>query len=114
MNALSPVDSLVRPCSRVPPPAPRTPRGRWAFVHEVTPDALAAVDGSDPSIAAADDGRVALTWVTRDSGRRRVVRDLDRQRPAFFAAQRLDTRAGRVSAYTESRLPRGAPDLRAT
>src|SRR5215831_13803452 len=47
-------------CASAPPP-------EWAGVREVTPDFLLAKDASQPALAADEHGRVALTWVTRDS-----------------------------------------------
>lgn len=84
--------------------APERHASEWALVHEITPDALLPVEGSEPSIAAADDGRVALTWVTRDSLGADVWFAISADSGRHFsAAQRLDARAGKVSAYTESR-----------
>jgi hypothetical protein len=84
--------------------APDRHAPEWALVHEITPDALVSVDGSDPSIAAAADGRVAITWVTRDSVGADVWFAISTDSGRHFsAAQKLDTRAGKVSSYTESR-----------
>src|SRR5207244_7575256 len=47
-------------CGSSPPP-------EWAAVREVTPDFLLAQDASQPALAADEHGRVALTWVTRDT-----------------------------------------------
>ena len=42
------------------------PRG-WARLEEVTPAFLLTQDALQPALAADEHGRVALTWVTRDS-----------------------------------------------
>ena len=39
----------------------------WASVREVTPSFLLALEATDPALAADEHGRVALTFVTRDS-----------------------------------------------
>ncbi len=43
------------------------PPADWAEVREVTPARFADLDAADPAVAADRSGRVALTWVTRDS-----------------------------------------------
>jgi len=42
-------------------------RPEWPQVHEVTPPFLARAAATDPSLAIDDRGRIALTWVTRES-----------------------------------------------
>src|SRR5262245_49597498 len=47
--------------------APRPTGTPWARVLESTPAFLAGTTAADPSLAVDRGGRVALTWVTRDS-----------------------------------------------
>jgi hypothetical protein len=47
--------------------APRPTGTPWAHVEEVTPGFLVASTAADPSLAVDRGGRVALTWVTRDT-----------------------------------------------
>jgi hypothetical protein len=53
--------------------APRPSGTPWARVTELTPGFLASGVAADPSLAVDHAGRVALTWVTRFRGRRRVA-----------------------------------------
>ena len=83
-------------------PAPRTPR--WAVVIETTPALLAGAPGFDPSLAAAPGGRVAITWVTRDTSGADVWIAVSADSGLHFSAPaRLNLRRGRVSSYPESR-----------
>jgi hypothetical protein len=79
--------------------------GDWADVHEITPASLGHRAAADPTVAADAAGRVALTFVTRDSaGACDLWVAVSRDRGATFAPpQRLDPVAGRVSSYSESR-----------
>jgi hypothetical protein len=83
-------------------PAARDPR--WADVSEHTPAALRDVDAHDPSLAANDQGRVALTWVTSDIAGANVWLAVSRDSGAHFAAPvRVNAAPGEVSSYAESR-----------
>jgi hypothetical protein len=84
--------------------APRPSGTPWARVQETTPAFLATGLAADPSLAVDRSGRVALTWVTRDSlggdAWLSVSADSGKHwgRPA-----RLNTVPGTVSSYPESR-----------
>ncbi len=86
-------------------PAPRAPRTpRWADVLEATPAFLAGAPGFDPSLAATPGGRVALTWVTRDtSGADLWIAFSADSGGRFSAPTRLNLRRGRVASDPESR-----------
>jgi hypothetical protein len=77
---------------------------RWASVRELTPEAFAAWNAGEPGVAAGPGGRVALTWVTRDSsGRADAWIATSNDSGAHFSlALRLDARAGSVSSFSES------------
>lgn len=84
--------------------SPRTAPPEWASVRELTPAGLQNRDIADPSVAANDDGRVALTWVERDSLGANVWLALSSDSGEHFSAPlRLNARAGKVSSYSESR-----------
>lgn len=86
--------------SCVPTPRPEP----WARVREITPPSLAGVAAFDPNVAVGPDGRVALTWVTRDSLGAGVWLAVSADSGETFSApRRLDEPAGRVSSYSESR-----------
>jgi hypothetical protein len=77
---------------------------QWASVRELTPAAFAAWNAGEPGIAAGPGGRVALTWVTRDSAGRAdawVCTSSD-SGAHFSLALRLNARAGSVSSFSES------------
>jgi hypothetical protein len=77
---------------------------RWAEVTEATPPFLAAEPAFDPALAAAPGGRVALTFVTRDTNGADVWVALSSDSGAHFAAaERINLRRGKVSSYPESR-----------
>lgn len=83
-------------------PSPHS--GQWASVREITPAALADVAAYDAGVAAGPRGRVALTWVTRDSAGAGVWLAVSSDSGARFGEpRRLDEPAGRVSSYPESR-----------
>ena len=92
-------------------------RGRggtdWVEVHEITPEFLARAEGGDPALATDLQGRVALTWVTREEKGegRNLWLAVSRDSGATFAAPvRVNLRAGRVDSYPESRpLPALGP-----
>ncbi|MFN8586602.1 MAG: sialidase family protein [Candidatus Eisenbacteria bacterium] len=84
--------------------APERRAADWAIVREITPAAAQSADAADPAIAASADGRVALTWVTRDSLGADVWFALSTDSGASFSApQKLNSRPGKVSSYAESR-----------
>jgi hypothetical protein len=86
----------------------------WAQVREVTPAFLTGVAVRDPALATAPGGRVALTWVTRDSAGRDVWLALSRDSGATFSAPvRVNDAPGSVVSFAEGRPlavfgPRGA------
>lgn len=83
-------------------PAPRP--SPWAGVREITPAALANVAAFDASVAVGPRGRLALTWVTRDSLGASVWLAVSSDSGGRFGApRRLDEPAGRVSSFPESR-----------
>ena len=83
-------------------PAPRAPR--WADVIEATPAFLATVAAFDPSLAVAPGGRVALTWVTRDTSGADAWIALSADSGGHFSVPlRINLRRGRVSSFPESR-----------
>jgi hypothetical protein len=78
--------------------------GEWAFVREITPGSLRDVAAWDANLAVGPRGRVALTWVTRDSAGASVwVAVSSDSGERFGEPRRLDVPAGRVSSYPESR-----------
>ncbi len=95
-------------CARAPKPG-----GDWASVRERTPAEFASRPVFDPALAATADGRVALTYVTRDTGGADLWIVVSRDSGAHFSAPvRLNARHGKVSSYPESRAvpvfgPRG-------
>lgn len=90
--------ALLASCS----PAQRS--AQWAGVREITPPSLAAVTAYDASLAVGPRGRLALTWVTRDSAGASVWLAVSADSGARFGEpRRLDEPAGRVSSYSESR-----------
>jgi len=96
--ALVALAALAASCVPAPRPAP------WASVREITPAALARVAAYDASVAAGPRGRLALTWVTRDTVGASVwlaVSSDDGER--FGQPRRLDEPAGSVSSFPESR-----------
>ncbi len=78
--------------------------GDWANVREVTPSILVTQAASDASLAADHRGRVALTWVTRDSLGQDLWLAISADSGLTFAAPvRVNPRGGSVSSYTECR-----------
>lgn len=76
----------------------------WTAMKELTPAFLAGPGAMDPSIAADAEGRLAISWVTRDSlGADAWVSVSADSGEHWSEPQRLNTRAGKVSSYTESR-----------
>jgi hypothetical protein len=89
-------------CAAACTPAPHAPR--WADVLEATPPFLANTPAFDPSLEAAPGGRVALTWVTRDtSGADLWIAFSADSGGHFTPPARINLRHGRVSSYPESR-----------
>ena len=83
---------------------PTTRAPRWADVIEATPAFLETVPALDPSLTAAPGGRVALTWVTRDtSGADAWIAFSADSGGHFSTPVRINLRRGRVSSYPESR-----------
>lgn len=76
----------------------------WQDVREVTPAFLAAALAGDPSLALDEHGRVALTWVTRDSLGKDAWLAVSADSGAHWSEPvRLNTAPHQVSSYTESR-----------
>lgn len=86
-------------CTPAPPP------GDWATVEDATPLFLAGTSGADASVAADAHGRVALTWVTRDTlGATDLWLSVSTDSGTTFAPpQRVNLQPGRVASYPESR-----------
>lgn len=77
---------------------------RWADLRDVTPTVLVAGPAGDAAVASDRRGRVALTWVTRDSLGQDLWLSLSADSGLTFAAPvRLNPRRGSVSSYAESR-----------
>ncbi len=84
--------------------APRPGATPWPDVHEVTPDFLVERAAGDPSLAAGPGGRLALTWVSRDSlGADAWIAVTADSGETWSGPVRLNERAGGVSSYPESR-----------
>jgi hypothetical protein len=83
-------------------PSARAPE--WARVLETTPAFLRGTNAYDPSLAAGPGGRLALTWVTRDSTGADAWLALSADSGgAFGTPLRLNERRGQVESYPESR-----------
>jgi hypothetical protein len=82
-----------------------TQRGTpWSRVAELTPPFLVDASAADPSLAVDPDGRVALTWVTRDSlGTDAWVAVSTDSGAHWSEPSRLNETSGRVSSFPESR-----------
>ena len=91
--------ALSGACARRPTGTP------WARVQEVTPSFLTAGSAVDPSLAVDHSGRVALTWVTRDSaGAGDVWLSVSADSGGHWSTPaRLNPFAGTVSSFAESR-----------
>ena len=88
--------------------APATNGAPWSNVREVTPAFLlstpAGSRAADASLALDDRGRIALTWVTRDTVGADLWLTVSADSGAHWsAALRVNTRPGKVSSYPESR-----------
>jgi hypothetical protein len=76
----------------------------WQDVREVTPPFLAAAESADPSLALDERGRVALTWVSRDSSGTDAWLAVSADSGAHWTSPvRVNTTPGRVTSYSESR-----------
>ena len=76
----------------------------WQEVREVTPVFLASALAGDPSLALDGRGRVALSWVTRDSLGADTWLAVTADSGAHWTPPvRLNTTAHQVSSYAESR-----------
>jgi len=82
-----------------------TQRGTpWNRVAELTPPFLVDASAADPSLAVDTDGRVALTWVTRDSlGADAWIAVSTDSGEHWSQPAQLNEASGRVSSYPESR-----------
>lgn len=82
----------------------RTP-GDWADVEDLTPGFLVGTYGADASVTGDSHGRVALTWVTRDSaGATDLWSSVSLDSGATFSPpERVNARPGKVASYPESR-----------
>ena len=79
--------------------------GDWVGVREVTPTFLAALGARDAALAADSHGRVALTFVTRDSsgGKDLWLSVSQDSGTTFEAPQRVNPRPGSVNSFPEGR-----------
>ena len=77
----------------------------WARVSDRTPPFLAGTYAADASVASDASGRVALTWVTRDSlGATDLWLSVSVDSGVTFSLPlRANSRAGKVASYPESR-----------
>ena len=83
--------------------APRHPAD-WLSVREVTPSFLGALRATDPALAADLYGRVALTFVTRDSTGRNLWISLSSDSGLTFSDPiRVNVRPDSVVSYAEGR-----------
>jgi hypothetical protein len=85
---------------------PRPSGVPWAHVRETTPTFLSTALAADPSLAVDRSGRVALTWVTRDSSGEAGDAWLSVSADSgthWSAPARLNPAPGTVSSYPESR-----------
>ena len=85
--------------------SPKAPSADWASVQELTPAFLQDVSATDPALAVATDGRVALSWIVRDSsgGADAWIAVSADSGASFGEPVRINPRAGCVSSFTESR-----------
>ena len=81
-----------------------SPPAEWAGVREVTPTFLLAAGASQPALAADEHGRVALTWVTRDSTGTNLWLATSTDAGSTFAAPlHVNEREGSVMSFPENR-----------
>lgn len=80
------------------------PSRDWAMIEDRTPLFLAGLEARDPAIAADADGRVALTFVTKDSTGTDLWLAISSDRGARFSEPvRVNPQAGGVSSFWEGR-----------
>lgn len=83
---------------------PATDARHWASVRELTPAGFAGRPVFDPGLVAGPGGRLALTWVTRDSLGADVWLCTSADSGTHFSPPlRLNARPGKVSSFPESR-----------
>jgi hypothetical protein len=76
----------------------------WASVRELTPTFLAQLPARDPALATDGFGRVALTYVTRDSNGADLWLALSSDSGSTFGEpRRVNERRGSVGSYPEGR-----------
>jgi len=84
--------------------APRPDATGWVQVRDLTPAFLTDLKASDPALAADAYGRVALTWVTRDSTGKDLWLAVSADSGATFADPvRVNETPGAVVSYAVSR-----------
>ncbi|HEY2955659.1 MAG TPA: sialidase family protein [Candidatus Eisenbacteria bacterium] len=81
-----------------------SPPVEWASLREITPAFLLEQDALHPALAADEHGRVALTWVTRDSSGTDLWLSTSADSGATFAPPvRVGERRGGVVSFPENR-----------
>jgi hypothetical protein len=84
--------------------APARDPADWVSLREVTPAFLLARAALHPALAADSHGRVALTWVTRDSNGTDLWLSMSSDTGYTFGPQvRVNVKAGAVASMPESR-----------
>ena len=88
-------DSLIAGCGGAPREAPE-----WASVRELTPGFLLGLEARDPAVAADGHGRVAITYVTRDSTGRDLWLTVSSDSGATFSPPvRVNRTRGHVASF---------------
>lgn len=104
LHPLAPILTTLLVVLLAPACTPAVHSPRWAQVSEHTPAALLQADAHDPSLAAAADGRIALTWVTSDTAGSDVWLAVSSDSGGHFAPPvRVNAVHGEVTSYSESR-----------
>ena len=81
-----------------------SPPAEWAGVREVTPEFLIAQDASQPALAADEHGRVALTWVTRDTSGSELWLSISTDAGGTFSPPlKVNESAGGLASFPENR-----------
>ncbi len=81
-----------------------TPPAEWAALREVTPEFLLAREALEPALAADEHGRVALTWVERDSSGADLWLSISTDGGGTFTPPlKVNANAGSVASFPESR-----------
>jgi hypothetical protein len=76
----------------------------WASVRELTPGFLLGLEARDPAVAADGHGRVAITYVTRDSTGRDLWLTVSSDSGATFSPPvRVNRTPGHVASFPEGR-----------